>query len=317
MELRIYFSLYAYAIVKLLLISCIDCECVLPLSSGIWISSSRGTWTVPENRTEIQNFKATLALSQTMSDLTCISSSGNQYILGTSSDIQLFPGIFVNSYTCIEFQTTSHTPSKYEFYFVTDIDIATGEPFTSNVNTVCDGTVAETASNTNILLADGTAAETVKESLPNVIRGDYTVTITDQNSATSNQTLLGSCNDTSAFYFSEIVNATQAVSAVGFSDSGVLYNMKSFTSNGVTYIYTYNNDTSVNSFSTYTFSCWAVAQASGSSLVYATVFPEVCQVNQNASHVPSGGQVLILEPSVTCREYQCNVFCSFRFSVHI
>lgn len=63
----------------------------------------------------------------------------------------------------------------------------------------------------------GIDPETIKESLPNVIRGDYSVTITDQDSQTRNLTTLTSCNDTSAFYFTEADNATQALSAVGFS----------------------------------------------------------------------------------------------------
>ncbi|XP_060557739.1 uncharacterized protein LOC132718128 [Ruditapes philippinarum] len=280
-------------IVYNLLVHSIDCQCVLPLTKGTWLSSSRGTWTIPENRTEIQNFKASLTPSVTIHDLACYSSSGNRYILGTS--IQLFSTIFIHSYTCLEIRTTSNSPSTYELYFVTDIDVSTGEPFNSNVSAVCDGTVEETGVNTNIIVADGVDIETVKQSLPDVIRGEYIVTITDQNGQTSNQTTMSSCNDTSAFYFTETGNVTQIVSAVGFSDSGILYNLKSFSSVGVTFIYTYNIDTSVDSSTTYRFSCWAVSQVS--STVYATVYPEVCQDGQNSTSVPRGGQILILEAS--------------------
>lgn len=40
-------------------------------------------------------------------------------------------------------------------FFSLDIAISTGEPFGSNVSTVCDGIAEMTAPNTNIVVADG------------------------------------------------------------------------------------------------------------------------------------------------------------------
>ncbi|XP_052767896.1 uncharacterized protein LOC128208376 [Mya arenaria] len=266
--------------------------CTLPISKGTWVTSSRGTWTVGDNQTYVENFRSKVNVNQPTVTLSCEQNSADLFVLGFQTEI--LTDIILDYYICLEIP--SQISPKYIIYIVTETDAVSGDEFTSNLTAACDNTGYRSPQRTLIAISADVAVKELKITLPNVVRGVYDANVTFPNGQTGNETIVNVCNDTSIISIA-VENATRNV---GFSSSGVLFGMNYSTIDSTTFIYTSNNDTATNGVTTYSFVCWAVESTDG--YVHATVFPELCQDGQNGTAVPSGGQILVLNPSATSSE---------------
>ncbi|XP_052767897.1 uncharacterized protein LOC128208377 [Mya arenaria] len=249
--------------------------CTLPISKGTWVTSSRGTWTVGDNQTYVENFRSKVNVNQPTVTLSCEQNSADLFVLGFQTEI--LTDIILDYYICLEIP--SQISPKYIIYIVTETDAVSGDEFTSNLTAACDNTGYRSPQRTLIAISADVAVKELKITLPNVVRGVYDANVTFPNGQTGNETIVNVCNDTS---------------------SGVLFGMNYSTIDSITFIYTSNNDTATNGVTTYSFVCWAVESTDG--YVHATVFPELCKDGQNGTAVPSGGQILVLNPSATSSE---------------
>lgn len=70
-------------------------QCTLPLSDGTWYSSSRGTWTVSSSGLTVTNFDAKLSPYDSNNTLTCVTKTGDRYILGYAGYVFFSSNIYV------------------------------------------------------------------------------------------------------------------------------------------------------------------------------------------------------------------------------
>ncbi|XP_060576537.1 uncharacterized protein LOC132733835 [Ruditapes philippinarum] len=263
--------------------------CILPLSAGTWVSSTRGTWTVSDDGTfsTISNFKADLSRSLTTVTLDCKSSSGTQYILGTRFEI--FFAVFIDVYTCLDIRTTAVSPNSYVYYIVTPTESNTGERFTSDISSACTNSNFETAINTHIVLQSGseTAAGV---NYPDAILGNYTVEYSDIDGNTVTGSDMDSCDNKTLMVFNNADSNTN----LAFTSGNNLLALHYVTSGSSVYVHTYNTDATVSNPTTYSIACWVIV--SSSSQVKATVYPNECVQGQSSTSVPYGGQKFVLTP---------------------
>nr|KAG5710382.1 hypothetical protein BaRGS_022200 [Batillaria attramentaria] len=105
----------------------------------------------------------------------------------------------------------------------------------------------------------------------------------------SNSSLDGcTSTDTLSFNYSACANPTIYMA---FSNSGNLFCLYYTTDNSITYLTLYNNDTNPDESTFYRFSCVAFA-LSGSTVMYATVYPQACLSTQTTTSVSSPGEDL-------------------------
>ncbi|XP_053400554.1 uncharacterized protein LOC128557313 [Mercenaria mercenaria] len=281
-------SIYITILFGILLHVTVD-GCLLPLSSGTWISSTRGTWTVSDNGTHstITNFEADLTGASTTATLECKSSSGTQYILGTSFEI--FFTVFIDVYICIDIRTTSVSPNSYVYYIVTPTDTSTGEQFISDIGSACTNSNFETAVNTHVILKSGSETSAAVN-YPDAILGNYTVDYYDIDGNSITGSDMDSCNDTTLMEFNNADSNTK----LAFTSGNVLQAVHSVTSGSSVYVHTYNRDTSVTNPTTYSIACWVIVNSG--SQVTATVYPEMCIQGQTSTSVAYGGQKFVFTP---------------------
>ncbi|KAH3717608.1 hypothetical protein DPMN_060401 [Dreissena polymorpha] len=271
-----------------------DSACTMPLLAGTWRTSSRGTWSVPANQSFISNFKSTHDARNPIVTITCEQSNGTEYVLKYSSE--LFAGIVLDYYICLEIPS-SHLESVSTIYIVTAFDSSSGEPFTSVPSLTCANTGYKTPQRTIMAVWENASLPDVAISLPNVIRGNYAANVTDQQSRIGNDTIITVCDDVTRIVIT--TNSSQTAD-IAFSNSGVMFALSYASVNDTTFIYTYNNDSSVDDVNTFTFVCWAITPDENNTLVYVTIFPRTCKLDQTGLSVPSVGQKLVLDPIVTC-----------------
>ncbi|XP_076447174.1 uncharacterized protein LOC143284349 [Babylonia areolata] len=174
---------------------------------------------------------------------------------------------------------------------------------------ICDVS-AFTGDTVSMLVKQGTG-ESEKTSCPVSLWGKYVYSLTDSSGSTfcSFNSWLDICTDTSA----PTVNTTLCTDTTLYSAAGNLYCLFSMTDSATsdTYVYLYNGDTTVDSSTTYRFTC--VLMKYSSSVTYMTQYPNECldSSSQNSTYIAtSPGGVYTMYANVTCRKYSCSMATS-------
>ncbi|XP_063419327.1 uncharacterized protein LOC134702189 [Mytilus trossulus] len=269
---------------------------------GIWYSSHKGNLNF--NGTEVLGYP--IAMSATVSELNfnCTEKNGDYYLL--MADRYVFTlNTNVRAYICLRL----HRVSAYKYYYYLGSTLTTiydyvygvleGQPVT--LSEACDRTEPYEESTFITLIKNDTGIipAMTESSCPSQFLASYSnVLITDTSGST---TCDGNSVDGCSSNLTAMSYTYQACSSgLVFNSAGSVSCIYYLTSNGITYLHTWNNDVTVDDSTTYRMVCYAMKSIG--STVYATVYPHFCSdVKQNHSDVASPGIKLQFSQSTqTC-----------------
>lgn len=268
-----------------------DAQCTLPsdLWNSLWKSSEFGEITFFTSEATFQDFGASTAFNWT-----CVVSSGNKYVLRSSTTLQSASFGSIYTYYCFDFYKQS--TNSYLYYHPTDISFGyrrfqhTSD--TVNVSFVCSGSV-DTAEYHVIVKSDSADANTCASAL----LGNFLYACA--SGSTDNGTINVCDTQTTATF-----NHSQCSSSEVLYSAGGVFNCvaktSSAASSGTVYYQTlYNTDTSVDNTNSYRFVCLAINEDSSGTVSF-TYKASACVSGQDSTTTVSVQTFEPLQATTLC-----------------
>ncbi|KAL3880367.1 hypothetical protein ACJMK2_032611 [Sinanodonta woodiana] len=265
-------------------------NCSFPASiEGTWFSSSHGTWVANASRIYGMDFKirnyntGPSGLNYTFS---CYENRyGNLYTIASDTKFEVFSGILITLYTCIDLREISS--AKFVYYIARDI-------FTGNkiFESICDSSDYNASYAHHVLVRNGSESDAFILCPPSIY-GTYSYNDSCKEPM-YNTTSVSVCTTRQEIVF----NYNACSTPIMYSQEGILDCVYSITNGSTSYLTVYNSDsTTPNEVDYYRFSCIVLEEIN--NIVYLTVNPQGCEASQNTTFA-STGQAMVWRPYELC-----------------
>ncbi|KAL4230763.1 hypothetical protein ACF0H5_011138 [Mactra antiquata] len=273
-----------------------NADCFLPSAlRGPWYSSTRGilNFTDDANLTYIPTYSTSKFGNLKFS---CYDYSGNNYVFKSESFSYL--GLNFEVYTC--FVLTELSDAKYTYYEGTvrnsdaDNDRLKSElasaGTTPSVASVCDRTSIPFGGEFMLLKNDGNELDAM-ERFPFDVRGTWQYNFTSGgNTFCANDSSVDICLTEAAKTM--VYDYTKCSTIQAYSANGILKCMHYTSDDNYMYMNVYNTDDTTDESTTYRFTCYVIS-ITGTTM-YATQYPQYCDIGQTATNVSSTGATIVL-----------------------